>query len=1088
MIPGMRGTLLSHDALASAATRARNSDWTKTVHRQWMALETQLRREAGPAWPARMVFDRIAVPFCRALGFDILPSGGDARCCRGLLQRQGAPVASVTTFGWGDEPHGGWREAVRTGIGAGVRWAYCFTGPAVRVFDARRTHSRRFVEFDLALLADPAAFRVAVDVLAGPEALTAAVALSDQHRAGVRESLQTGVHEALTALTGAFATAAKRRRRAPLQSQLLDESLVVVYRVLFLLFAEARGLVPAWHPVFRESYTIDSLRDAVETAARPGSVWEALQAIARLAHRGCRAGTLRVPPFNGRLFSPAHAPLADTVPLDDTAVRTAMLALTTRRTPGGRQRIAYGDLDVEHLGGVYERVLDYDIAAGSAGAPALVRGGTRKATGTFYTPRSLTEYLVRRTLAPLTQQAGPDEILALRVLDPAMGSGAFLVAACRYLAQAYEQALVREGVTASADLSDSDRAGFRRVVAQRCLYGVDLNPMAVQLARLSLWLTTLAGDRPLTFFDHHLRTGNSLAGASLADVRQRRSGGRASTAPLPLLEAASLDHTIGEAVTSRIALRSGREDTIEQVRAKEALFAAIQSPGAPLSRWKAIADLWCAGWFDETAKGVPRAMFGALVDHALGRPGLNDTAAASVLAAGAGAAARERFFHWDLEFPDVFHAPSGAPLPRPGFDAVIGNPPWEMLRGDAGDPAARERKAGDGARLTRFARGSAIYRLQGGGHANLYQMFVERALGLLRSHGRLGLVLPSGFATDHGCAALRRHVLDTTAIDSFVVVENKEGLFPIHRALKFALVTLTKGDGVQRGSTAALPLRCGVRSAAEFDDLPETGDDPRSVKVPRVLIEQLSGEQLAIPELRTPADAVIAGRLASGFPACGDENGWGLRFGRELNATDDRPYFNRRASGLPVIEGKRIAPFTVDTAGATEFIEPAAAERAMGRRSFDHPRLAYRDVASATNRLTLIAAVLPAGIVTTHTLFCLRTSLADDAQHFLAGMFNSFVANYIVRLRVTTHVTVAIVERLPMPKPAAGDLDYTRMVREARRLAVQPDDEEAMARLQALAARLYGLDAGAFAHILETFPLVAPEVRQAAMAAFIGTI
>ncbi len=1002
----------------------------------------------------------------------------------------------MIAFPFGQEPGGLWRESVRAGIGAGVRWCYCFTGPTLRVFDATRTHSRRFVEFDLPGLADPATMSVALNVLGGPHALDAAVGLSEQHRATGRDSLQSGVQDALTHLTRAFAAAARRRRAAQfLPTTLLDESLVVVYRVLFLLFAEARGLVPVWHPTFRDSYTIDSLRSSVETLPRPRGVWEALQAIARLAHRGCHAGSLRVPPFNGRLFSPIYAPLAESVPLDEAAVRDALLALTTRPTATGRERIAYADLGVEQLGGVYEKVLDYDASPRPATAPVMVRGGRRKASGTFYTPRSLTEYLVRRTLAPLTLEAGPDEILALRVLDPAMGSGAFLVAACRYLAHAYESALVRNGTVSSGDLSDTDRSGFRRLVAQRCLYGVDLNPMAVQLARLSLWLTTMSADRPLTFFDHNLRAGNSLAGASIADVRQRRSGGRTSSAPLPLLDEGAIEGSVGEAVSSRHLLREGREDTIEQVRAKEALFAAIQAPGAPLARWKAVADLWCAGWFDTEVRGVPRSTFAALIaaliNDALGRPGrtLNQATIEKLLEAGAHAAARERFFHWELEFTDVFHAPDGQPLARPGFDAILGNPPWEMVRGDAGDAAARERKADDGSRLTKFARGSGIYRLQGGGHANLYQMFVERALSLLRRGGRLGLILPSGFATDHGCATLRRHVLDATSIDSFVVAENREGLFPIHRAVKFALMTLSKpAPGADVDRTDVLPLRCGIRSAAQFDELPETGEDPGAVLLSRRLIEQLSGEQLAIPELRTPADAAIAARIAFRFPACGNENGWNLVFGRELNASDDRAAFNRSGAGIPIVEGKHIAPFALDTSSITDNIEPSLVEKAIGRRPFERARLAYRDVASSTNRLTLIAAILPAGVVTTHTLFCLRDPPDDDVQHFLAGIFNSFVANFMIRLRVTTHVTVSIVERLPVPKPAAGSTEFTTMAALARRLAADPADEASMAQLQGLAARLYELDASAFAHVLATFPLVHAGLREASMRVFLGTI
>jgi hypothetical protein len=1092
MIPGMRGTLVSHDALQGTPGWPPTLDQVaRGAQRSLAGWYAQVTTEGGPAWPARVVFDRIAVPFCRMLGLDVVPIGGDMGCFAALLRARGCTEAVLTAFAWGQDGGTSWRESVRCGIGGGRRWCFSFAGPTLKIYDAYRTHSRRFVEFDLAVLSDHSdAFRAAWALLRDVSALDDAVRRSEQHRASVRDSLQLGVHDALVHLTRAFAQASRsRRRRLPAGVDLLDESLVVIYRILFLLFAEARGLVPAWHPVFLESYTIDSLRGAVETLPRPRGVWEALQAIARLAHRGCRAGVLRVPPFNGRLFSPADAPLADSVPLDDGAVRQALLSLTTRASAAGRQRIAYGDLGVEQLGGVYERVLDYAIGQTDQGVPTLVRSGRRKGTGTFYTPRSLTEYLVRRTLAPLVSDAAPEKILALRVLDPAMGSGAFLVAACRYLAHAYESALIREGGITSSDLSPLDHAGFRRTVAQRCLFGVDINPMSVQLARLSLWLTTMSGDRPLTFFDHHLRAGNSLVGASIADVRQRRSGRRAASSPLPLLDSDVLDAAVGTAVTSREKLRHGLEETLEEVRAKEKLFAELQAPGAPLARWKAIADLWCAGWFDRTAARVSRGTFEALIDRAIGRAGLSATVADDILQPGRAAAARDRFFHWELEFPEVFHGPDGSALERPGFDAIIGNPPWEMLRGDTGDASARARASDAGSALTRFARGSGVYHLQGGGHANLYQMFVERALSLLQKDGRLGLVLPSGFGTDHGCAGLRRHILRSTTVDTFSVVENREGLFPIHRALKFVLLTLTRSSGVpENGAPAMLPLRCGLRSSADFDRLPEAGPDPEALPVSLSLIEQLSGTQMAVPELRSALDARIAGRIAFGFPAACDEAGWGLRFGRELNATDDRPHFNTRGEGLPVVEGKQLSPFAVDVGSSACHIHEDVAAGVLGRTAFERCRVAYRDVASSTNKLTLIAAVLPAGTITTHTVFCLRTALEDDAQHFVAGMLNSFVANYMVRLRVSTHVTVSIVERLPIPRPERPSEEFRIVSRLARSLAEQPGSIPLQADLQGAAARLYGLDRESFAHVLSTFPLVEERLRTASMTAFMRTV
>jgi hypothetical protein len=569
-------------------------------------------------------------------------------------------------------------------------------------------------------------------------------------------------------------------------------------------------------------------------------------------------------------------------------------------------------------------------------------------------------------------------------------------------------------------------------------------------------------------------------------VRQRRPGRRASRAPLPLLEEDGLDAAVGHAVACRAILRDGVEETLEDVRAKESMLSELQADAAPLSRWKQIADLWCAGWFDSRARNVSRATFDALLDNVAGRyAALTDAVLDAVLRIGGDAAMAHRFFHWELEFPEIFHGPDGAALELPGFDAIIGNPPWEMLRGDSGDESTRQKAADAGSAVTRFARGSGCYRLQGGGHANLYQLFLERALGLVRRGGRLGLVLPSGFATDHGCAPLRAHVLRSTTVDTFAVVENRDGLFPIHRALKFVLMTVTSSPPqLTPGTATIVPLRSGVRSAAELEGMADTGTDTSDVRVSLQLIEQLSGDQLVIPELRTPLDARIAAHLSFGFPAARAEEGWGLRFGRELNATDDRRHLSGRRDGLPVIGGRHVRPFSVDLGAATDYIHPSAAERALGRRPFDRSRVAYRDVASSTNRLTLIAAVLPPGVVTTHTLFCLRTPLDEEAQHYVTGMFNSFVANYLVRLRVTTHVTVAIVERLPLPKPDRSVTDFGVVVRCAQALARRPEDPAAYAVLQGAAARLYRLDTVGFEHILGTFPLVDESIRRASLSAF----
>jgi hypothetical protein len=395
-----------------------------------------------------------------------------------------------------------------------------------------------------------------------------------------------------------------------------------------------------------------------------------------------------------------------------------------------------------------------------------------------------------------------------------------------------------------------------------------------------------------------------------------------------------------------------------------------------------------------------------------------------------------------------------------------------MLRGDRAGAADRSA-------LTAFTRGSGAYPLQGAGHCNLYQLFVERALTLARDGGRLGLVLPSGFATDQGSSALRRHVLERTSLDSFVTLENRDGIFPIHRSLKFLLLTLTRA-----GTTTALPARTGVRSPDALDALPDLGPDPSAVDLPRTLLERIAGPDLAVPDIRSAEDLGIVGRIVFEVPALGDPAGWNVRFGRELNATEDSHHFVAGGGGIPVIEGKLLRPFRVDVGAARSAIPQRVLSRLLdGPRTYQHPRLGYRDVAAPTNQLTLIAAIIPAGCVTTHTVFCLKDRLDEASQLFLCGMLNSFVANYLVRMRVGTHVTAGIVGHLRVPKPDGESPAFLEVVSLGRRLMRGFDRGDA-ARLQALAAWLYGLTDAAFERVLDTFPLVPTAERAAALAAF----
>jgi hypothetical protein len=1109
MLAGLSGSLVSHyfaeqilqrefcGRLGHASLAAAERSFTRWWHTQASQL--------GPASSIRSVWDLGAAPLVELLGFSAPPTVGDGPGTRHALLTDSSGRIALVVATWNVSLDNLWRDAARRGIGLDAAWVLCTNGRELRLVDTQRTYSRAYLQFDLQRTAEHLpTFAVMWGVVreeafrCGPGESSLVLEIlrsSARHGQAVGRSLRVGVIESVQHLLGGLNKCGTHDL-----TRLFDESLTVVYRVLFLMFAESRSLVPNWHPVYRESYTIESLRERAERPAKVPGLWEALQAIARLAHKGCRAGSLVVPPFNGRLFSPARSPIAESCAVDDEVARQALLALSTTRVgrPQGRHyvlgttranarrtRIDYRDLGVEQLGAVYESVLDYEPAYAESGQDRILlrRGGdARKSTGSFYTPQTLTDYVVRRTLHPLVDRATADRILQLRVVDPAMGSAAFLVSACRYLARAYERALVREGATGEADIDEVDRALFRRLIAQRCLFGVDLNPTAVQLARLSLWLATLSANKPLTFLDHHLVCGNSLIGASPIDIARQPPGGRSqrfsNRASTPLFSDADLEPSLARAVVERRWLADTRDDTADVVREKERRLDRLRAG----ERWKSVADLWCACWMWPDPHTAPDpVVFASLADKLkTGRCGLPEKTSAALLQDAARITSAHHFLHWMLEFPEAFFDEAGQPLADAGFDAVLGNPPWDML--------------GAGGTEKTFFRSAGVYRHQGAGRINRYQIFVERALTLTKRGGRIGLVLPAGFATDHTSAPLRRALLSRTNIDAISGFDNRRAIFPIHRSVRFLICTSTVGD-----ATRHIACRFGIDDPAELETIPDAGDRPHHRSHPIALtpsfIEAASGHTFAIPELRTETDLRILERVVHTVPRLDAADGWNVRFGRELNATDDRDHFRRgpafaRGSGaagrseLPVLEGKHIEPFRVHADRSTLRISEHSASRLLDAAiTFSRARLAYRDVASSTNRLSLIAAVLPAGVVTTHSLFCLKTMLSGDNQAFLCAMLNSYVANYLVRQVMTTHLGSATVEALRVPRPPYGSLLVEEVIGLAHQLR-RTHDDVAHARVQALAARCYGLTEDEFAHVLTTFPLVDPSERRSALEEF----
>ena len=419
-----------------------------------------------------------------------------------------------------------------------------------------------------------------------------------------------------------------------------------------------------------------------------------------------------------------------------------------------------------------------------------------------------------------------------------MGSGAFLVAACHFLASAVERAMVNEGAIAECDVDEVVRAGLRRRVAQRCLFGVDVNPMAVQLAQLSLWLATLSAERPLSFLDHHIRRGDSLIGASPEDVvaRPPDAGRRARHNVLPLEQFFDRSEALAALLPLRARLEDRADDSVAVVRDKEHTLAALTKHPV-LGHWRRACDLWCAASLPE-GRGL-RALYSALVDDAFGRT----SDAPPALWSGALAivdAVREQScpMHWPLEFPEVFLDDAGRARPDGGFDGIVGNPPWEMLRAESGSAPAH-------AALACFARASGLYHAPERGHLNQYQLFVERAMALLRPGGRMGLLVPSGLLTDTVASGLRRHLVDRHGLESIAVFDNRRAIFPIHRSLRFAAIT-----AVRDGHTTGIRCRFGLETVDETPRLEPQRGDGFAVLLTPSLLRGLSGDELAFPDLR----------------------------------------------------------------------------------------------------------------------------------------------------------------------------------------------------------------------------------------------
>ena len=627
-----------------------------------------------------------------------------------------------------------------------------------------------------------------------------------------------------------------------------------------------------------------------------------------------------------------------------------------------------------------------------SGAFYFVPGPSRKGSGSFYTPRRLVQDLVRHALGPIVKGKTASEIEKIRILDPACGSAHFLVEAMRFLGQALHHAYCDEGKNRppqafqstsgqgwDADWGASDeaaraanseaRAWCKRRVAERCLFGVDLNPTAVQLARVALWIESAAGDRPLTYFEHHTRCGNSLLGSWLdrldkppllalgPEKSEHPRKGKIKTGSdghATLFEPSGIRHQIGifqnlvrksvaeaaeirrliDATDPETLRREGTEpESIDEQKHKDHLRRRAEDI---LAGVKLLFDLRSASAF------IPEiwAEWDYLCDKIQSPEGLHTYVKAQPWwPAFEEVQARERFFHWELEFPEVLLKERHA-----GFDAVLGNPPWNKIKPDRKEFYSRSDimiRAFKGGELDRrivelqrvYPSLAAAFRIyedrvkttalslkkggdfayqdwlidgkSTGGDPDLFKFFVERAWQLAAHEGRVGFVVPSAIYNNEGCTGLRHLLLDETNVERFYGFENRKKIFPIHSSYKFVSLVFRKAKpeisrfeaAFMRHDLEELDESALWREPGKTDAFPSP--IPWAVPIRRSELERLSPGTLAFLEYRSLRDREILLKMYEGRPLLGDQGPgtWNARFYREFDMTNDRDLWTDPKTG-----------------------------------------------------------------------------------------------------------------------------------------------------------------------------------------------
>ncbi|MDP3048258.1 MAG: N-6 DNA methylase [Thermodesulfovibrionales bacterium] len=550
--------------------------------------------------------------------------------------------------------------------------------------------------------------------------------------------------------------------------KLYDYCLIFLYRLLFVLYAESRGLLPVKsygagsNKNYRERYSlqklIPKLRQELEYQSDEFTeLYEQLLSLFHLINgdQPSRNKTCNVPRYNGGLFDNNRYPELDKWRIGERSLSYVLKDLMFSSGPSqkkGQQEfefgtIDYADLEVRQLGDIYEGLLGGSLEVSEGRLTLNEEYKKRQSTGTFYTPDYIVRFIVEKTIASLIERIERSEhvqsaidsgkkdnsfanaVLELNILDPAMGSGHFLVRATEWLAdRIVEHPTTKFQIKAAPPGVSQEQAEisyWRRRVVEACIYGVDNNPLAVELTKLSLWLTCIASDEPLNFLDHHLRVGNSLIGTKLDDIVVLPS--KKQTIQLPFSFGPNLPTAVASAIQTIESIEAEASTSLEIVKRKE--MGWQKEVLGRLLPFKTIGDIWIA-----TTAGLKlyEMEYHDIANYLISPQkqrikGKNEWLKIKEPLAEI----REQIhpFHWELEFPDVFFDKNGIKKADTGFDAVLGNPPYISTQSSSG-----------------FAYREGLEYLFGFAD-DLYVHFVFKGFNLLKQGGMFGFIISDTFFT-----------------------------------------------------------------------------------------------------------------------------------------------------------------------------------------------------------------------------------------------------------------------------------------------------------------------------------------------------